>query len=124
MSNDLHLSITEARGGAAIATVTGVLDLHTAPAFHEQVTGVLATHPDLTLDLSGVAFCDSSGLNTLLRLHRHAQGLGGTLALADVPDQIGRMLTLTGAGHVLTVFATAAEAFRPGRSGSGTSDPR
>ncbi|MEU7061902.1 STAS domain-containing protein [Streptomyces sp. NPDC046197] len=110
MSTDLSVSMRETRGDLAVAAVRGVLDLHTTPALHEQATGLLNTHRELVLDLSGVGFCDSSGLNTLLRLHRHAQTAGGTLALACIPDQVMRLLTLTGASSVLEVFTTTDEA--------------
>ncbi|MGW3152343.1 MULTISPECIES: STAS domain-containing protein [Streptomyces] len=118
MSTDLNVIIRETRGDLAAAAVRGVMDLHTTPALHEQAAGLLNTHRELVLDLSSVAFCDSSGLNTLLRLHRHARATGGTLALACIPDQVMRLLTLTGASSVLDLFTTTDEAL------TALSDPR
>ncbi|MGW7461876.1 STAS domain-containing protein [Streptomyces sp. NPDC054797] len=105
-----QLILRETRDGLAIAAVTGALDLHTAPRLGEQATNLLTTHPHLVLDMSQVTFCDSSGLNTLLRLCRHAATVGGSLALAAVPAQAMRLLSVTGTNAVFTLHANPAQA--------------
>ncbi|OEJ30264.1 STAS domain-containing protein [Streptomyces subrutilus] len=105
-----HLVLRETRDGLAIAAVVGALDIYTAPLLCEQATTLLTTHPHLVLDMSHVTFCDSSGLNTLLRLRRHAAAADGSLALAAVPAQPMRLLTVTGTDAVFTLYAGAAEA--------------
>ncbi|WP_234320961.1 STAS domain-containing protein [Streptomyces katrae] len=96
--------------GLAVAAVAGALDIHTAQDLHEQATAVPATHPHLVLDMSQVTFCDSSGLNTLLRLRRHAAAAGGSLALAAVPGQAMRMLSVTDTDAVFTLHSRPAQA--------------
>ncbi|AMW14548.1 hypothetical protein A4E84_36760 [Streptomyces qaidamensis] len=59
--------------------LAGDLDVDTAPGLREDVT-VLAAHSTaglLVLNLSGITFCDTPGLYTLLALRQ-------TLPLADV----------------------------------------
>jgi anti-sigma B factor antagonist len=107
---DLHVDVREEACQLTVAALTGPLDLHTAPSFHEQAIQILDRRPFLLLYLVGVTHCDSSGLNTLLRLHRHAQDTGGRLTLADPPAQMARMLEVTGTDAVLPVYGTAAEA--------------
>lgn len=106
----LRLTLIEARGPLAVAAVGGEMDLPTAPGLHQQATALIGDHPHLILGLSGVTFCDSSGLNALLRLRRHAGENGGRLTLAAPTDQITRMLRLTGADAVLPRHADVTEA--------------
>ncbi|MBT2470039.1 anti-sigma factor antagonist [Streptomyces sp. ISL-66] len=52
---------------------------------------------DIVVDLSGLTFCDSSGLNVLLRARLEAVESGHTLRLAAPNPQMVRLLELTGA---------------------------
>ncbi|MEJ1199282.1 STAS domain-containing protein [Streptomyces sp. CCNWLW238] len=52
--------------------MTGELGLAAATRFFRDVGDVLGSHLTVILNLAGVTFCDSSGLNTLLRLRRTA----------------------------------------------------
>lgn len=113
MSTDahLHVAVTEEEADRlTVAILTGPLDLHTAPTFYEQATQILDRRPSLLLDLSGITFCDSSGLNALLRLYRYAQHAGGRVAVAGPPAQLTRMLSVTGMDTVLPVCASVVEA--------------
>lgn len=68
---DSLINLTTTRiGSAAVVTVAGELDLHTARTLMGTVDDTLAT-PDLAaivIDLSGVTFLGSSGLGTLAEL--------------------------------------------------------
>ncbi|GAA2443252.1 STAS domain-containing protein [Streptomyces glaucus] len=109
-SNGLHLDVVETRGPLAVAAARGEMDLHTVAGFHPQAVALIDDHPYVILDLSGVTFCDSSGLNTLLRLRRHADENGGRLTLAAPAGRIMRMLRLTGADTVFPLYASVTEA--------------
>jgi anti-sigma B factor antagonist len=82
-------------------SISGELDAGTAGGLHTEVVQLLETHPDLLLDMSGVAFCDSSGFNALLRIRRRTTEADGWLALAGPPPQVGRLLALTSGDHAL-----------------------
>ncbi|MEU0005683.1 STAS domain-containing protein [Streptomyces sp. NPDC006314] len=110
MSADLHIDVTDQPGQLPVAAVAGPLDLHTAPRLYRHATHVLQRYPSLILGLAGVTFCDSSGLNSLIRLRRRAQEAGGRLILAGPPPQLARMLALTGADTILPVHGSVAEA--------------
>ncbi|MGW7331562.1 hypothetical protein ACWGIU_23850 [Streptomyces sp. NPDC054840] len=45
--------LLEARGGLAVAAVTGALDIHTAPNLTERATNVLTDHPHLVFKPTG-----------------------------------------------------------------------
>ena len=68
---DPLINLTTTRiGSAAVVTVEGELDLHTARTLMGTVDDTLTT-PDLAaivIDLSGVTFLGSSGLGTLAEL--------------------------------------------------------
>jgi anti-sigma B factor antagonist len=62
---------------------------------------VEAATRDLVLDLSGVAFCDSTGLNHLAALHR-AAGDDRRIRLVGVRPMVRRVLEVTGMDVVFT----------------------
>ncbi|MEU0603322.1 STAS domain-containing protein [Streptomyces sp. NPDC006393] len=64
----------------------------------------------VVLDLTGVSFCDSAGLNVLLGARHVAEANGVAVALACVPDLLRRVLEMTRADQVLRVYATVADA--------------
>jgi anti-anti-sigma factor len=64
----------------------------------------------LILDMAGVTFCDSAGLNVLLGARREAGRCEVALALACAPGTVRRVLEMTGADQVLRVYATVADA--------------
>ncbi|MEU9395393.1 STAS domain-containing protein [Streptomyces sp. NPDC048324] len=77
--------------------LVGELDADTAPALRETLAAFAARSSGgpLVLDLSGITFCDTAGLYTLL-------GLRQALPLAGVD------VILTGAGAELRAGATRA----------------
>ncbi|MEU6106410.1 STAS domain-containing protein [Streptomyces flaveolus] len=111
MTDTLQLTVQHPRPGLAIATVAGDVDMHTADTLRREASIIIEQgRPHLVLDLSQVGFCDSAGLSALIGLWHAAQAAGGALGLANVPDRLMRMLTLTGVDTVLPVHATATEA--------------
>ncbi|MDI5961360.1 STAS domain-containing protein [Streptomyces sp. SL13] len=110
MSDQLHVATVERHDDLAVVEVSGQLDIDTASLLYQRVTRAMAESPRQVLDLAGVSFCDSTGFNALLRLHRRAVEAGGRLALAAMPYQIGRLLALTGTQEVFNVYDSRAEA--------------
>ncbi|MEV4709659.1 STAS domain-containing protein [Actinoplanes sp. NPDC049316] len=83
--------------------VTGELDLATAPALLERVRTGLAGGPEaIVLDLAGVTFCDSSGINALMDAHTLAGGRGTTLRVVNAQRITLRALEITGVLPLLT----------------------
>ena len=67
----------------------------------------------VTVDLAGLEFCDSSGLAIFPRFHREAERAGSTLVLRSPQPNVRRMFELTAREALL------AEA-QPASAGSGT----
>ncbi|MEU9397899.1 STAS domain-containing protein [Streptomyces sp. NPDC048324] len=98
-------------GHGVVARFNGEMDYMTGPGLWEQINEVLAAGTGfVVLDLSDVSFCDSAGLNVLLRASRRAALSDVPLVLACVPQPLLRILEMTGADQVLQVCDTVAEA--------------
>jgi anti-anti-sigma factor len=79
-----------AAGGITIAGLTGELGVAGAPALRDQLLSLLRPGSSrLVVDLSGVSFCDASGLAVLVNTGRRARLPGGFLRLAAVPPPAG-----------------------------------
>ncbi|MGI8335144.1 STAS domain-containing protein [Actinomadura scrupuli] len=93
-----HAGLAEFRlDGVALAAVDGELDLATAPLLAERLRGLLAAGcTRIVLDVAGVSFCDSSGLNVLLDIQRRASRRGGSLTLVGLRPNLARVLDAVG----------------------------
>ncbi|MEU4101245.1 STAS domain-containing protein [Streptomyces tanashiensis] len=73
----------------------------------------------VVVDCSGLTFCDSTGLNELLRARLRLRETGGRLDLAGLGPPVDRMFEITGARLVFRVYADTAEALADDRAGPG-----
>jgi anti-anti-sigma factor len=64
----------------------------------------------LILDLSSVAFCDSSGLSAILLAERQLRERDGGVIVVDVHGRVRTLLQLTKLSDLIPVVATMAEA--------------
>ncbi|MET9803538.1 STAS domain-containing protein [Streptomyces sp. NPDC006368] len=86
--------------------VVGEMDLATAPAVADAALVLPMGGKTLRVDLSGVSFMDSSGLNVLLRLRRRMYGEAGHLLVSGLQEQPAALLRLTGTYELLTAADT------------------
>jgi anti-sigma B factor antagonist len=94
-----------------IVRVCGEMDYQTAPFFRARLGDEISQGQRcVVLDLSEVSFCDSAGLNVLLWAWRQTGGARAVLVLACVPKDLRRVLAMTGADSLLSVYDTVAEA--------------
>ncbi|MFJ4849493.1 MULTISPECIES: STAS domain-containing protein [unclassified Streptomyces] len=98
----MALKVThDERDGWTVLTVSGALDLVTAPTVRGHVHEAVADgRRDLVLDLAGVDFCDSSGVGVLISARRLMRSCAGRLRLILPSDVRG-----TNAAHVNKVLA-------------------
>ena len=86
------------------AAVSGEVDHHGArdimAELYRQIDQVLPR--ELTLDLGGVSFMDSSGIALLLGACRRLGELGGALRVVNVPAQSARVLRAAGIDHIIS----------------------
>jgi anti-sigma B factor antagonist len=98
----------------------GEIDVATAPGLRERLSALLRPGMGLViLDLSGVSFCDASGLGVLVGSHRRALMMGVTLRLTALPPPLARLLRIHGLDRVLTIYPALpyAPAWRGTRGG-------
>ncbi|MFJ6722450.1 MULTISPECIES: STAS domain-containing protein [unclassified Streptomyces] len=97
--------------GATVCRLVGDLDLDTLDPTRSLLEEALHRGaPALVVDLAGVTFCDSSGLNLLLQIRSAAQKAGVTTRLASAPEQVARLLDITGASAVFSIHSSIDEA--------------
>ncbi|MBD0695402.1 hypothetical protein BG452_20345 [Streptomyces sp. CBMA123] len=97
--------------GAVVCTLVGDLDVESLVPAAGALADLVARRPTaVVIDLRGVAFCDSSGLNLLLRTRLAAEREGLELRLAAVAPTVQRVLELTGAQAVFSVHESVEAA--------------
>lgn len=99
-----------------IVALPGEIDVTNAADAEAQITGALT--PGVTViiaDLTATRFCDSTGLQHLLRAGEKAAGSGTQLRLAVAPDgTVARVMQITGIRRHIAVYPTLQEAARGG----------
>ena len=112
---------TQSQGDRATITVSGEIDLYTAPRLQGELTALLdgGRPVRVVVDLSGVEFCDSTGMNVLLAAMKRAGDHGGGLDLAGPRPAVRKILQVTGLDSVFKVVddvATTAGESAPART--------
>src|SRR6266480_7553518 len=67
----------------------------------------------LVVDMAQTQFCDSAGLNVLIRAHKRAQADGGKLLLVICTAAVLRILAVTGIDHLIPRFPNLEQALAP-----------
>jgi anti-sigma B factor antagonist len=96
----------ETRDGskAVVIEVKGELDLASSPALeHELERGAAAKAEIVIVDLRDLEFMDSTGLSVLVRAHQRASENGQRFGVVKGPQQVQRLLSLTGVADRLTL---------------------
>ncbi|MQA96762.1 MAG: anti-sigma factor antagonist [Streptosporangiales bacterium] len=94
-----------------IVRLRGELDMATAPALRNRLMALL--HPGLrriVLDLSGLTFCDATGLGLLVGIQNRTVSLGVDLRLSAPRWQLAKVLNSTGLDRGLKVHPTLTQA--------------
>jgi anti-anti-sigma factor len=94
-----------------VMTVRGELDMATTAALRDQIVALLReTAAPVIIDLSGVAFCDASGLALLVGAQRRAKLHGVAVVLAGPRQNVSKLLRITGLDRAFTIYPTLAAA--------------
>jgi anti-sigma B factor antagonist len=104
--------------GMLVITVTGEIDLETAPALHKAVTaGIDHTRGEpCVLDLTTVTFLGSAGLTALVDATGRAEARREPLRIVvDSNRPVIRPIHVTGLDDVLRLYHTVDEAVKAGK---------
>ena len=102
---ELNVS-SRSQGDHELVIATGEIDLYTAPRLQSEIAAVIASAAPASrviIDMSGVEFCDSTGMNALLGALRRVRERGGELELATPRPAIMKILQVTGLDSVFTI---------------------
>jgi len=107
----LGVDVSRTGASAVVCRIDGDLDLGTVDAARAALDRALVSRAQvLVVDLSGVEFCDSAGLNMLLQIRLDAIAAGMTVRLASPASAVARIFELTGADTVFSIHASTEEA--------------
>jgi len=98
-------------GGVPVVAAPEEIDITNAGGLRAALLQA-AAHANgmLVVDMSRTQFCDSAGLNVLVRAHKRAQAQGSEVLLVITGAAVLRIFAVTGIDHVIPNFASLEEA--------------
>ena len=108
----VELSVSrQSVGGYPVVAVSGEVDVYSAPALKDSITDLLDSGATtVVVDLSGVAFLDSTGLGALVEARTATSNAGGALPLVCSQERIIKLFTITGLDEVFAIHPSVDEA--------------
>jgi anti-sigma B factor antagonist len=91
--------VLDASPDEVVLSLRGDCDMATVPALTCAIEALLT--PRLVVDLSGLAFLDSSGLGGLIRAKDCLAQRGGTMTIRGASGEVRKVLEITGTLDVL-----------------------
>jgi anti-sigma B factor antagonist len=94
-----------------IVAVNGSVDALTAPDLARAIVDQIAEgHVYIVIDLTGVEFMSSAGLQTLLSAVKETRSHGGDLRAISTDPEIDKVLKISGFQNIARVFTSEADA--------------
>lgn len=94
-----------------VIRVAGEIDMATADAFAQALSGQISSGTDaLLVDMRDVTFIDSTGVTALFRGYEQMAERDGQLRVLTAPGVVARVLDVSGLAQVIRVFADHAAA--------------
>jgi anti-sigma B factor antagonist len=108
----LELSSRMGPDGYQVISVTGELDIATADKAYAYISEVIDSwQVPVTVDLSGLTFCDASGLGVLAKVARHARQAGRQLKLTSARPPLLKIMRMTGLDGVFPELRPSAPVY-------------
>ncbi|MGW6735442.1 STAS domain-containing protein [Streptomyces sp. NPDC055013] len=107
-----HLAIhTRTTTVGPVMELTGELDYDNCTQVRDLLPRLtLEPGQQLVIDLTGITFCDSSGITALIAARNHALAAQAGITLAAVPHPISRIFSMVGLDQVFVTHPTAQAA--------------
>lgn len=97
--------------GLIVVTTPDEIDITNAGLLREALLAAAASGQQVVVvDMTSTEFCDSTGLNVLVRALRRAEQAGTELLLVVRASALHRMLTVSGVGELFRTYGSLAEA--------------
>jgi anti-sigma B factor antagonist len=101
-SDRAQFAVHVSPGPDAIITVSGELDMASAPVFEAAVRELdFRSLKSAMLDLGRLDFIDAQGLRAVLNLHAACVSASASLLITSGPRRVQRLFELTGTDRVL-----------------------
>ena len=95
----------------AVVALPAEIDAANIGLVEAALTSALASRPTVLIaDGTGMAFCDSSGIGTLVHAHRQAAATGAQLRVVITTSPVRRILELIGADQLLLIYPSLPDA--------------
>lgn len=97
-----------------VVVLPAEIDITNSDEVRQQLAAALSPGVDTVIaDLTSTSFCDSSGVHAIMHAHERAAARDVGVRLAVSPGgSVRRVLQLTGADHIMPVFASVQEAIQ------------
>ena len=105
VGGSVELSVSQTSAGSVpILAVSGEVDVYSAPALKDRIAELIQSgQTTLIVDLSEVAFLDSTGLGALVEARAETTEAGGSLPIVCSQERILKLFTITGLDGVFTI---------------------
>jgi anti-sigma B factor antagonist len=108
---DFGLTVTTPSERKAVIAAKGRMNAITSPAMKTRIQELVTEgRVEIVCDLTQVCFLDSSGLSVLVSGLKATREHGGSLKLAGLNDQVGRIFRLTMLDRVFEVYPSVESA--------------
>jgi anti-sigma B factor antagonist len=102
---------TRRSGQDLVIALSGAIDLHHAPHVHQALISACEQRPRrLIIDLTDVAYMDSSGIGTLVEVFRRVNAYQGSLALFGLNQRVRSVFEITRLERFFKIFPSESEA--------------
>ena len=102
--------------GWSVLTVSGEIDIATAPSLRERLHGLLADdNRQLVVDLDDVGFLDSTALGVLVGALKRARSEGGEVRIVCTQPRVRKVFEITRLDSAFDLFDSVEEAVRGAR---------
>jgi len=97
--------------GVPVVKAAVEVDATNAKDLRSAILAAISTGTErLIVDMSDTEFCDSTGLNVLVRAHKRLEEAGGELLLVATEPTLLRIFKVTGMDTMFHLFASLDEA--------------
>lgn len=105
VSDHLTVAVSRRDNFKTVITCIGELDDASAAVLREAIHASIKDQCRLIIDMSGVEFCDSTGLGVLVGGCKGSRARNGTLALVLSDDKLNRIFGVTTLDKVFEIHA-------------------
>lgn len=110
---DLSIDVSNHEASTVI-TLSGDIDIETAPALREQLAALPPRVRTVVVDLSDVEFLDSSGVGALVGAADALRAAGGSLRLACPRPRVQKVFRISRLAEVIPIYEDVGEACTAG----------